>query len=235
MTKRIVSVLLLLYAGVFVFAGDAASFVDMGFSSDGNTYIFGQYGKTDKKFQAYAEIYTVDVAQNDFVPGGIFISPLFSATENKSSLTVFEELRKKNVSALNMYNCTPVSISQKLYLRENETKPPAAILRFEDFERITDPAPVIYEVRLAPSFSGSGKNIQSSFEIIVDIKDQAENLLEQIHAGNPRIKRKGVSGYAITQIYTDKSGKNLVFVVEKTIVDDTGISIRYMVETLRRK
>ena len=30
----------------------------------GNYYIFGQYGKIDKKFQGWAEIYTVDVLKN---------------------------------------------------------------------------------------------------------------------------------------------------------------------------
>ena len=45
------------------FPGDAAYFVDEGFSKDGSVYVFGQYGKTDKTYNSYAEIYTVDVAK----------------------------------------------------------------------------------------------------------------------------------------------------------------------------
>ena len=56
----------------FALAGDAAVFVDGGFSSDGSVYLFGQYGKTDKSFRGWAEIYTVDVAKNDFVKGGTY-------------------------------------------------------------------------------------------------------------------------------------------------------------------
>ena len=40
----------LIFAGLgaaFVAAGDAAVFDDIGFSADGKTYLFGQYGKTD--------------------------------------------------------------------------------------------------------------------------------------------------------------------------------------------
>ena len=57
---------------VFLSAGDVASFVDKGFTEDGKYYVFGQYGKTDKKFQGWAEIYQVDIAKNDYVDEGIF-------------------------------------------------------------------------------------------------------------------------------------------------------------------
>ena len=51
-------------------------------------------------------------------------------------------------------------------------------------------------------------------------------------AGNPDIQRKGVTGYAIDRIYTAPDGKGMVFVVEKTVEDSAGTSIRYMVETV---
>ena len=54
----------LIFAGLgaaFVAAGDAAVFDDIGFSADGKTYLFGQYGKTDVNYKPWAEIYTVDV------------------------------------------------------------------------------------------------------------------------------------------------------------------------------
>lgn len=51
--------------------------------------------------------------------------------------------------------------------------------------------------------------------------------------GTPDFKRKGITSYRIEKIFGDKSGKSLVFVVQKTLEDDTGTSIRYMVETVR--
>ena len=50
---------------------------------------------------------------------------------------------------------------------------------------------------------------------------------------NPGITRKGVKNYKIERIVCDKTGKNLVFIVEKTMEDKTGINIRYMIETAR--
>ena len=61
MKKLVLSGIILLCAGLNLFAGDAAAFVDLGISSDGRTYAFGEYGKTDRQFQGYAEIYTVDI------------------------------------------------------------------------------------------------------------------------------------------------------------------------------
>ena len=40
--------------GAVLNAGDVASFVDKGFSEDGKYYVFGQYGRTDKKYQGWA-------------------------------------------------------------------------------------------------------------------------------------------------------------------------------------
>ena len=37
----------------------------------------------------------------------------------------------------------------------------------------------------------------------------------------------------IERIMCDKSEKNLIFIVEKMIEDDTGISIRYMIEATK--
>jgi predicted secreted protein len=234
MAKRILCVISLLFAVTLAFAGDAASFVDIGFSSDGRTYIFGQYGKTDKKFQAYAEIYTVDVARNDFVSGDVFITPPSASSGNRSSLAVFEELKQRNSYALNRYAYAQVPVSNILYLRENESKPSQDLISFEDFERVTSTVPLVYEIKLLPSYEGSGKNVQSTLDIVVETKDKAGNVTDRVYVGNPSVKRKGVSGYAVSKVFTDPSGKSIVIVLEKTVIDDTGTSIRYMVETFRR-
>ncbi len=57
MKKSVICGLVLLLGFSALSAGDVASFVDKGFSEDGKYYVFGQYGKTDKKYQGYAEIY----------------------------------------------------------------------------------------------------------------------------------------------------------------------------------
>ena len=57
-------------------------------------------------------------------------------------------------------------------------------------------------------------------------------MLSRHTVGSPDIKRKNVLGYRIDRIFSDKTGRNLVFVVEKTLQDVNGTSIRYMVETI---
>ena len=88
------------------FAGDVASFVDKGFTSDGKYYIFGQYGKTDKKFQGWAEIYQVDIAANDYVDGGVFLTKPTSVTAGKSGKEVFEGLEAKSYYYFKIYGGT---------------------------------------------------------------------------------------------------------------------------------
>ena len=53
MKRLIFSVMSFCLLGISVFAGDVSVFKEIGFSKDGNTYIFGTYGKTDKKFIPY--------------------------------------------------------------------------------------------------------------------------------------------------------------------------------------
>ena len=53
--------------------------------------------------------------------------------------------------------------------------------------------------------------------------------------GSPQIVRNGVSGYRIERIMSDRSEKKLIFVVEKMTEDDTGVSVRYMVEAAELK
>jgi predicted secreted protein len=229
MTKQTISFLFLFTVGVLLFGGDAAGFVDMGFSADGRTYFFGQYGKSDKKFLPYAEIYAVDVQKNDFVR--VFKSQ--GTAQTQSGYEVFEELKAKNGAFLNTYSCSASKGQQILYLRADDPRPASEVLEFEDFEHSTRSDPTQYAIRLVPFVEGKGKNALSSFYIVIERKNQAGVTIDRTLAGNPDIKRAGVSGYRIEKIFTDPTGKNLVIVVEKTIEDGDGtISLRYMVETV---
>ena len=215
------------------FAGDVAVFEDLGFSEDGRTYIFGQYGKTDKKFQAWAEIYTVDVAKNDFVKNEVYKTEPSSQTVKLSGKKAFEELYSKTEWKRAKYNAAPSTANELLYVREIEDKNPTAEIVFKDFEGSSKDEQVFYHVQLVPSFEGSGKNVKSKFYIKLSKQDENGNILDSRIVGTPDFKRKGITAYQINRIFTDKSGKSLVFIVEKTLEDDTGTSVRYMIEAIR--
>lgn len=225
----------------FSFAGDAAAFSDIGFSEDGRTYIFGEYGKTDLSFQAYAEIYAVDVAANDFVSGGVFATKPSSATTEVSGRKAFDALLKKNASSLGRFKCSPVSPRNLLYIRNvpdgKVTKPEGGGVSdrivFQDFERSSDDTDVFFKIQLRQTVKGRGKNVSSSYYIDMRMEDQHGKLLGSWKVGNPQYERKGVSSYQIEKIFTDPSGKSVVFVIQKTVEDESGTSIRYMVETVR--
>ncbi len=229
MKKQLLCGLALFAAGMLSFAGDAAAFVDMGLSADGKTYIFGEYGRTDIDFQGYAEIYVVDIEKNDFVQGGIFRTQPAVATAAKSGKMVFEELKSRASWTLKKYDAKPADAENLLYVRGDDSKND---FRFKDFEGSSSEQTVYYHVVLSPTVDGAGAACRSSFFITLTKETESGSVLSRTVVGNPGTKRKGVSGYKIDRIFSDKTGRNLVFVVEKTVVDSAGTSIRYMVETV---
>ena len=189
MKKYILSVLL--FASLcLAYAGDVAAYEDIGFSSDGKTYLYGQYGITDKDFQGYAEIYCVDVEKNDFLPKGVFKTNPSLATTGKSGISVYNLLKEKNANYINSFKATPVTINDILYLKPNDSKSSTESIVVTDFEHTTQENPITYKFTLVPFVEGKGKNLVSSFYIIVEKMDKDGKLLEKLVAGTPDIKRK---------------------------------------------
>jgi predicted secreted protein len=232
MKKQLLCGIIILTAGFCAFAGDAAAFVDVGISADGKTYVFGEYGKTDKTYQAYAEVYAVDIATNKFIPEAVFKTIPSESTASKSGKTLFDELMVKSASLLKKYNCKPAPAENLLYRRETGS-PAEQEMTFQDFEGSTVAKPVFYHISVVQNVEGRGSRLTSSFFIVVEKKDTAGIVLSRTVVGSPDVKRPGVSGYAVNRIFSDPSGRNLVFIVEKTVEDTSGVSIRYMVETTR--
>lgn len=222
-----------IFAAFASFAGDSAVLVDNGFSADGNYYIFGQYGKIDKKFQGWAEIYTVDVLKNDYVDNEVYRVKPSAVTFDKTGKEVYESLAGKNYLSIKKYNCAQNSPEQILYIREEEKKAGTDEIEFKDFISSVSDDQAYYKVVLVPTVSGEGINVKSSFYIDIEKLDSKGAVLACQKIGNPGITRKGVKNYKIERIVCDKTGKKLVFIVEKTMEDKTGINIRYMIETAR--
>lgn len=233
MTKRVTSIILCFLVAISLFAGDVAEYIDIGFSSDGETYLFAQYGRTDKVYQSYAEIYSVDIAKNAYVPGDVFITKPSTSTANKTGKQVYDALFAANKNAILKYSSSPAGIDNTLYIRSDETKSPTDIIKFKDFERSSADSGIVYMVKLVPTYTGKGAKTKSSFSINIDKTDNDGNLIVRTVAGNPSYKRDGVTRYCIDRILCSSDGKSLIFIVEKQITGDDGVSIRYMVETVK--
>lgn len=230
--KKHLLILFTIFATVSLsFAGDAAAFVDLGLSEDGKTYVFAEYGKTDKTFQGYAEIYCVDIEKNDWIDGEVFRINPSEATAKKTGREVYEELLKKASWVLKKYNLKKSEADNLLFTREIPSSTGEII--FKDFEGSSTERSIFYHIKLIKNVEGTGENCKSSFFIAVEKQDENGNVISHNIVGNPDIKRKGVTGYTINRIFSDKSGRNFVFVVEKQVENKTGTCIRYMVETIR--
>jgi predicted secreted protein len=215
-----------------VAAGDAAVFVDTGFSSDGNVYVFGEYGKTDKSFQGWAEIYTIDVEKNDFVPNEVFRTKPSAVTAGKAGREVYDALAGRSYFSTKKYNCEKPGPEQTLYICGDDEKTGTDEIVFKDFAGAIGDA-ATYHIRLVPTVEGSGAAAKSSFYIMMEKQDGDGQVLCRQKIGSPNVVRRGVTGYRIERICCDKSGTGLVFIVEKTMEDKTGTLIRYMVESAK--
>lgn len=230
MKKALIASIVFIAAGI-AFAGDAAAFKDIGFSSDGKIYVFGQYGKTDVAFEPYAEIYTIDVEKNEYVPGGVYKT--FEKNSLRSGSQVYEDLLAKRFLDLKKYNCKASLPDDVLYVLESEKKAGVDEIEFKNYGDSESSSRLTYKVRLVPTFYGRGKDCRSSFYIDLKVCDENGSSSRSYKVGSPDIKRKGVCGYKIVRIFRDAAKSSLIFVVEKTVEDSTGSSIRYMVETVK--
>ena len=231
MKKLIICLTMILSLCLSVFAGDVAEYTDLGFSPDGKYYVFAQYGVTDKDFEPYAEIYTVDVEKNDFVKNGIYKVNPGSVKSVKSGFAVFEELYNKNKANIDKYCGEKATLDTTLYLRGPESKSSSEEITFKDFINSTEENEIFYTINLVKHVSGKGKTLKSSFFIGVEQKDASGKIISRKVVGNPDFERDGVCDYVIRRIVADKSGKSIVFEIEKQIEDSKGTSFRYMVET----
>lgn len=231
--KRGLLIILAVLCAALLYAGDVAAFDDIGFSADGKTYIFGQYGITDKTFQGYAELYAVDIDSNEFVPSGIFRTQPSSVTAGKGGREIYDALLQKNDAWLSKWNAAPAGIMNTLFMRTDEKKDATAPITFSDYEHSEEGNLCTYTFTLVPFVQGTGDAAVSSFYINIEKKNANGKQLAKFVAGSPDVKRKGVSGYAIDKIMCDDAGKRFVVVVEKLSEENAAPSVRYMVETFK--
>ena len=210
-----------------LFAGDTATFVNLGFSKDSKSFMFGQFGILEENAHAYSEIFIVNVASNTFVKSGVQRTNADIESEPGSTgegalfnlLEKYTDLKKK-------YGIDHLVTGRLLYLFVDGQKPKEK-LNFRDFQLNKS-----YSINLVQASNGGGKNISSSFYVNVDIKDKSGDS-RHYQVGLPNYKRKGVKSYRIKEIILGPDKKSIIFVVRKEKIDKKGSNIRYMIETLR--
>jgi predicted secreted protein len=216
-----------LLAIVPAFAGDVATFVNLGFSPDSAYFLFGQYGVDQAAGKPYAETYLVDCKRNDFVAKGVARRTFDAALEpGQDASGALFALLGEGQPLVKKYKIDHLRPGRLLYVLMDGQEPPAS-LSFRDFKNGSS-----YQVSLSQSSSELKGTATASFGIALSYTSK-EGAVKRVVGGNPDIKRPGVKAYVIRRIIAAPDERTLVFIVEKRTVDKGDPAVRYMVEALK--
>lgn len=214
----------------FLFAGDSARFVNLGFSGDGAYFMFAQHGFQSATGIVYSDLYIVDVKKNVFTPSGIHHGEFESIIEpGQSSDGALYTLLEKTVDQRRRYNIDYLEKGRPLYIRfpeKEKEKEETGNLSFRDFEKSDS-----YEVQLVQEVEGEGDNLQSRFYIDLKI-ERRDGIVKTMKIGHPDYRRSGITGYQIDRILLSPDEDSLIFIISKT---DKDLNVRYMIETVKLK
>lgn len=220
-------VLVLLFVGFSLSAGDVASFVNMGFSNDGRYYMFGQKGVEIAKAQSYADAYIIDIKENNYAKGGVF-----STTEKSlpslgaDDVGILFNIVKDNAWVIKKYDINHNNSGKSIYFLATGASPENN-LSF----RVFDKSSKIKEINCALSQTVNASAKRSSFFITVNLKNQ-DGVENALIAGNSKIVRKNTGAYFIKNILLSPDNKSIVFVIGKEVYKNGEKSVNYMVETV---
>jgi len=228
--KPVLAVLITFFCCVSaLWAGDNAIFVDLGFSSDGRTYMFGQYGVQSPSLQPWAEIFIVDVGRNVFVQNGrqsLYPTTRIQAGQDGSG--VLQQLTSNQSALINRHGINHQNQGLPLYISRDDAPPPRGErITFRDFLSGKS-----YVAQLVPTITGSGQNVSSRFHINLDVTS-SNGQVKNYTVGTPNFNRQGVSQYNIKRVFIDAGGNSVIFVIEMRRAAANGFNIRYMVEAVR--
>ena len=215
--------------GLHAWAGDSASFVDLGFSQDGSFYMFAQYGVKSGALIPWADLYIVDVAKNEFVPGGrATYTHDRSIGAGQDGSGAMYRLVASNAALAARYGVTYPNQGQPLYISlDGDPAYDGEPIIFRDFV-----SGAYYRASLVETVSGLGDDLRSSFYIMLECFD-GESPERTFAIGTPDIRRPNISSYRIKKVLIAPPGNSLIFVIEMKRQAADGHDIRYMVEALR--
>jgi predicted secreted protein len=220
-----------LFFGIFsLWAGDTATFVDLGFSPDGKVYMFAQYGIQSGTLRPWADLFIVDVPKNNFVSGGrlsyVHNQPVVSGQDGSGALY---RLIAQNASMAEKYRINYCFQGQPLFIAVNgeaefETRIPIV---FRDYESGAN-----YRASLVSYTEGFGANLRSSFYINLE-RTRRDGSRKTYTVGNPQIKRPLIASYCIRKVMIAPHDGSMIFLIEMKKQEGDSFNIRYMVEALR--
>jgi predicted secreted protein len=228
--KRFLLLFLLAIPGL-LFGGDIAQYVNLGFSQDSGTFVFGQYGIQKDTSIPFASLFFVDVEKNEFYTQGVHHftteQPVSVGQDGSGALynllhTVTPMIQDLKVNHANQGRLV------YLYINGDVAKDQ---IRFRDFNTQTQ-----YELFLLQSARDSMETEgqrEAAFHIQLTATPKS-GAVQAYTVGLPDYYRKDVERYRLKQVILSPDEKSIVMVIEKLMAtDNNGASIRYMVETVK--
>ncbi|NIZ46967.1 DUF2259 domain-containing protein [Entomospira nematocerorum] len=215
-----------------VWAGDVATFVNMGFSNDATIFFFSQYGYDDHKNEVYAQAIFVDIINNDYTSDGLQYHSIPSIPQSGDTLDgAFLELVERLSSMRKHYNINFANKGRIIYassvMRETARtffSKTSENLKFRDFQDNRT-----FDVTLNQQIT----NPKASTFTIDFVITKADGSQKSYKVGSPAITRS-VSHYEIDRIIVSPSGESLIFIISMRMPTKTGTpNVRYMVEAIK--
>jgi predicted secreted protein len=212
-----------------LWAGDSASFVDLGFSPDGKIYMFAQYGVQSGTLRPWADLFVVDVPRNNFVSGGRISythdGPVLAGQDGSGALY---RIIARNAALADSYGVNFLRQGQPLYIAlDNDPPPSGETIEFRDFETGRS-----YRANLVPFVEGTGENLRSSFYINLENLSSG-GTRKTYTVGTPQLKRPLIAAYRIKKVMIAPRDGSIIFVIEMKKQAGGSYDIRYMVEAAR--
>jgi len=226
--KKIIFLIFLALLCSMAFAGDKAEFVNLGFSPDGDYFMFGNYGYNQESSSCYSDIFIVDVDRNVFVPGGVYHEEFDNIlSPGQSSMGALFSLLEKTTDKRKNYRIDFLNTGRPLYIRLNDNpksdennEQNMNALEFKDF--LTGNR---YNVQLFQTIE------ENSSRFYIDLTlYTADGLEKSFRIGHPNYTRRNIVNYTINRIIINPDNSSLVLIIGKT---DKNGNIRYMVETVQ--
>jgi len=217
--------LLVLFSGFLLNAGDIANFVNLGFSEDSHSFMFGIHGIDEKTLLPWAEIYMVDVSANTFINKGVAkktgSKPIGLGQDGAGELYSLIGSMNKISESYKIDHSNSGRIVYILLDGRDEKGP----INFRDFNTGNS-----YKVILTQS--ANKENREAEFSIQVSVNQGTSNE-KATQVGRPNYFRKNVDEYKIRQIILSPDESSLVFVIEKIFKTKNGFDSSFMVETVK--
>ena len=217
----------LFFGSMGLWAGDTAIFADLGFSADGNTYAFAQYGVQSSSLRPWADMFIVDVPTNNFVPGGrINYSHPVPITAGQNGSSALYSIITENASLMYTFRVNFHLQGKPLFVALDD-RHPGETISFMDFDNN-----ISYRATLVSSAQGVGTGLRTSFFINLE-KTAADGTVRNYEVGTPELWRPQIESYRIRRIIVNPQGTSMIMVIEMTQRDGDWVNIRYMVEAVR--